>query len=210
MGLSFAKSKNRIVDPVRGTEEPGTRPSKPPPPPQPEILKASGATEQQQQHQTSPSCASDHASHIKTEDGAATTIGPSDTGTDASATQYQHPTPASSTPSSSPSQLPSYRSEQRPPAGTSRSVSVSAPAPPSGRKLRHLFRRSPDRSASDPPLYSSYSSIRPVAYGGGSSNVKRPASEVVQATPREVTAGVVEHRRMPRLPFARYLLRKLT
>ena len=84
MGLSFAKSKNRIVDLERGTEEPGTRPSKSPPPPQPEILKASGATEQQQQHQTSP-CASDHASHIKTEDGAATTIGPSDTGTDPSA-----------------------------------------------------------------------------------------------------------------------------
>ena len=147
----FTKEKNHIIDPEsgHGIEEPGTRPSKSPPPPQTEILKASSAAQQQQQHQTPPSCALDHASHTKTEDGAATTIGPSDTGTDASATQYQ-PTLASSTHSSSPSQLPSYRSEQRPPADTSRSISVSAPAPPTGRELRHLFRRPPVRSASDP------------------------------------------------------------
>jgi hypothetical protein len=159
MGLPFAKSKNCIVDLERGTEEPGTRPSKSPPPPQPKNLRASSAARQQQQHQTPPSSSSDHGSHTKTEVGAATTIGPSDTGTDASAPQYQHPTPASSTPSSSPSLLPSYRSEQRPPVNTPRSALVSEAAPPTGRKLRHLFRRPPVRSALDPPLYSSYSSI---------------------------------------------------
>ena len=105
--------------------------SKSPPPPHPETLKVSSAAQQrqQQQHQTPP-CASDHASHTKTEDGAATSIGPSDTGTDASAPQHQHPTLAGSTPDPSPSQLPSYRSKQRPPADTSRSVSVSAQATP--------------------------------------------------------------------------------
>ncbi|KAI0255607.1 hypothetical protein BJV78DRAFT_1279345 [Lactifluus subvellereus] len=78
--------------------------------------------------------------------------------------------------------------------------SVSAPAsttttpPQSARKLRHLFRRPPVRSASDPPVYSA----RPAT-------VKRPASEVVPARQE-----VVVERRMPRLPSARDLLRKLT
>jgi hypothetical protein len=42
--------------------------------------------------------------------------------------------------------------------------------------------------------------------------MKRPTSEVVPPAPRdlEITAGVVEHRRMPRLLSARDLLRKLT
>jgi hypothetical protein len=75
---------------------------------------------------------------------------------------------------------------------------VPAPAstqqPQSARRLKHLFRRPPVRSASDPPVYS----VRQFT-------VKRPASEEVSA-PREV---VVE-RRMPRLPSARDLLRKLT
>jgi hypothetical protein len=95
---------------------------------------------------------------------------------------------------------------------TPRSVSISAPTPPTGRKLRHLFRRPPVRSASDPPLYPSYSSMRPVTDSGGStsSTMKRPASEVVvPPVPREVQV-VVEQRRMPRLPSARDLLRKLT
>jgi hypothetical protein len=77
--------------------------------------------------------------------------------------------------------------------------SVSAPAAStqsqSARKLRHLFRRPPVRSASDPPVYS----VRQFTEGA----LKRPASEVVPA-PREVV-----ERRMPRLPSARDLLRKL-
>jgi hypothetical protein len=152
-GLSFAKSKNSIVDLERGTEEPGTRPSKSPPvtPPQPEILKASSAAHQQQQHQTPP-CASDHASHTKTEDGAATTISPSDTGTDASAPQPQHPTPANSTPSSSSSHLPSYLSEQRPPADTSLSVSVSAPAPPTQAQTEAFIPSSARSLSLGPPV----------------------------------------------------------
>jgi hypothetical protein len=54
--------------------------------------------------------------------------------------------------------------------------------------------------------------MRPVTArdGGGSSAMRRPASEVVPPAPREVTAGVVEQRRMPRLPSARDLLRRLT
>ncbi|KAF8494328.1 hypothetical protein F5888DRAFT_1716669, partial [Russula emetica] len=171
--------------------------SKSPPLPQPEILKASSAAQQQKQHKTPPS---DHTSHTKTNNiGAATAIVPSGTGTDASTLQHQHqhPAPASSTPApSSPSQLPSYRGEEHPPNPTDttpRSVSVSAPTPPTGRKLRHLFRRPPVRSASDPPSYSSYSSIRPVTDGGGSITMKRPASEVVPPVPREVVV-VVEQR----------------
>jgi hypothetical protein len=77
--------------------------------------------------------------------------------------------------------------------------SVSAPATStqsqSARKLRHLFRRAPVRSASDPPVYS----VRQFTEGA----LKRPASEVVPV-PREVV-----ERRMPRLPSARDLLRKL-
>ncbi|KAH9976877.1 hypothetical protein BGW80DRAFT_1291170 [Lactifluus volemus] len=65
----------------------------------------------------------------------------------------------------------------------------------SARKLRHLFRRPPVRSASDPPVYS----VRQFTEGA----LKRPASEFVPA-PREVV-----ERRMPRLPSARDLLRKL-
>jgi hypothetical protein len=185
--------------------------SKSPPPPQPEVLTSSSAAQQQQQHQTLvPSYASDHASHTKTNNSVATTVFSNGTGADASILQHQHPTPASSTPapSESPSQPPLDQGEQHPPADAPRSVSVSAPAPPTARKLRHLFRRPPVRSASDPPLYSSYSSVRPVTDGGGSSTLKRPASEVVPPAPREVV--VVEQRRMPRLPSARDLLRKLT
>lgn len=75
----------------------------------------------------------------------------------------------------------------------------AAPAPSSARKLKHFFRRPPTRSASDPPAYAS---VREAVEGGA----KRPASEVVQAAPREV----VERSRMPRLPSARDLIRKLT
>ena len=186
--------------------------SKSPPPFQTEILKASSAAQQQQKNQTPPSCASDPASHTKTNNGVTPTIAPSGHGTGAALQNQQHSEPASPipAPSSSPSQPPS-RGEDYPPANsTPRSVSVSAPTPPTGRKLRHLFRRPPVRSASDPPLYPSYSSMRPVADGGGSSGtMKRPASEVVPPVPREV-AVVVEQRRMPRLPSARDLLRKLT
>ncbi|KAI0270542.1 hypothetical protein BC834DRAFT_519827 [Gloeopeniophorella convolvens] len=64
------------------------------------------------------------------------------------------------------------------------------------RGIRHLFRRPPVRSASDPPVYSA-----PMAEA---TRVQRPVSEVV-STLREV-----EPRRMPRLPSARDLLRKLT
>lgn len=181
---------------------------KSPPSPQPETFKAGSTTQQR-----TPPSAPDYASHTKTNSGAATTrttIGPSDTGINASAIQHQHLTLASSTPSSSAPQPPSDLGEEHPPADTPRSVSISAPAPPTGRKLRHLFRRPPVRSASDPPLYPSYSSMRPVTDGGGSSTMKRPASEVSLPAHREVTAVVVEQRRMPRLPSARDLLRKLT
>jgi hypothetical protein len=185
---------------------------KSPPSPQPEILKASSAAQQQPQQQTPP-CAPDYASYPKTNSGAVTTrttIGLSDTGsTNASGIQHQHLTLASSAPSSPAPQPSSDWSEQHPRADTPRSVSVSAPAPPTGRKLRHLFRRPPVRSASDPPLYPSYS-MKPLTDGGGSGTMKRPASEVVPPAPREVTAGLVEQRRMPRLPSARDLLRKLT
>jgi hypothetical protein len=188
--------------------------SKSPPPFQPEILKTSSAAQQQQQHQMPPYCASDHASLTKTNNGSATAIVPSGTGADAGTFQHQqhHPAPASSIPVPSPSQAPSDRGEEHPLADstTPRSVSISAPTPPTGRKLRHLFRRPPVRSASDPPLYPSYSAMRPVTDGGGGSTMKRPASEVVvPPVPREVV--VLEQRsRMPRLPSARDLLRKLT
>ncbi|KAI0269500.1 hypothetical protein BGY98DRAFT_1014639, partial [Russula aff. rugulosa BPL654] len=98
-----------------------------------------GIALQQQQYQTSPSCASDHASPTKTEDSAATAIGPSDTGTDASAAQHQHPTRASSTTSS----------EQRPPADTPRSVSVP-PGAPDRAQTKASIPSSARSSASDP------------------------------------------------------------
>ncbi|KAH9177170.1 hypothetical protein EDB89DRAFT_2064794 [Lactarius sanguifluus] len=79
----------------------------------------------------------------------------------------------------------------------------AVPAPSSARKLKHFFRRPPTRSASDPPAYAT---VRRVAEGGAGVGTKRPASEVVQAAPREV----VERSRMPRLPSARDLIRKLT
>ena len=199
---------------VEATDDrrPGRRASLSRSPPQPEILNASSTTQQKQQHQTPPSSPSDHAPQTKTNSGAATTIFPSGTSADANILQNQHPAPASSAPApASPSQpASSDRGENLPSADTPRSVSVSAPAPPTGRKLRHLFRRPPVRSASDPPLYPSYSSMRPATDGGGSSTMKRPASEVVPPAPREVTVMVAEQRRMPRLPSARDLLRKLT
>jgi hypothetical protein len=80
-------------------------------------------------------------------------------------------------------------------SGSDALPAVSAPPPPTGRKLRHLFRRPPARSASD-PLYS-----YPAVTNDG---VKRPASDVLPA-PREMV-----ERKMPRLPSARDLLRKLT
>ncbi|KAH9009946.1 hypothetical protein EDB83DRAFT_2531025 [Lactarius deliciosus] len=79
----------------------------------------------------------------------------------------------------------------------------AVPAPSSARKLKHFFRRPPTRSASDPPAYAA---VRRVAEGSAGVGTKRPASEVVQAAPREV----VERSRMPRLPSARDLIRKLT
>ena len=83
-------------------------------------------------------------------------------------------------------------------------IPASAPVPSSSsRKLKHFFRRPPTRSASDPP---SYASVRRIAEGAAGVGAKRPASEVVQAVPREV----VERSRMPRLPSARDLIRKLT
>jgi hypothetical protein len=164
--------------------------SESPPPPRQESPGAPGTT----------SGAPDHVSYTR----AAMTMG---TGTnlnasaDAGAHQHQqHPALATPVPPVPPvpplpSSLPS--SDWRDPAGTN-ARPVSAPAPPTGRKLRHLFRRPPVRSASDPPVYSH--TARPVM----DNSAKRPASEVVPA-PREVV-----ERRMPRLPSARDLLRKLT
>jgi hypothetical protein len=100
-----------------------------------------------------------HASHTKTNNGVATTIVPSGTGADASTVQdqNQHPAPASFTPTPSPSQLPPDWGEGHLLTDTTpRSVSVSAPMPPRGRKLKHQFRHPPVRSASDPPLYPLY------------------------------------------------------
>ncbi|KAF8263145.1 hypothetical protein EI94DRAFT_619193 [Lactarius quietus] len=84
-------------------------------------------------------------------------------------------------------------------------IPTFAPPPSSSaRKLKHFFRRPPTRSASDPPAYAS---VRRVAEGGLGVGAKRCASEVFQtAAPREV----VERSRMPRLPSARDLIRKLT
>ena len=108
------------------------------PTPQPEIFKAGSATQQQQQHQTQPFCGLYHASHTKT-NNAERRIS-SHTSADASTLPHQHLAPAGSTPAtSSPLQPSSDRGGQHPPADTPRSVSVSAPAPPSGRKLKHIF-----------------------------------------------------------------------
>ena len=176
----------------------------------PQLQPTGNAEQEQQEHQMPPSCASDHASLTKTNiiNGAATTIVSSGTAADASTLQHQHPAPASSTPATQSPSHPQLDRGEHALADMPRSVSESAPVPPTGRKLRHLFRRPPVRSASDPPLYSSYSSMRPVTDGGGNDTMKRPASEVVPPAPREVV--VVEQRRMPRLPSARDLLRKLT
>ena len=166
------------------------------PPPLPEGLRAPNAAQEQQQQQ--PLSVSDQASsHTKTnKNGAAMTIVPNGAGT-SSALQHQHHAAAASSPPVSSSSQPPARNRNDPPSAEAQR-SVSAPAPPTGRRLRHLFRRPPVRSASDPPLYSY--SMRPAVNGG----LKRPASEVVPA-PREVV-----ERRMPRLPSARDLLRKLT
>ena len=175
--------------------------SKSSPPPLPEGLRTPNAVQAHQQLQQQPPGVSDQASsHHKTNNnGAAMTIVPGSAGT-SSAHQHKHPAEAaaaaSSAPVSSSSQPPVQTRNDPPSADAQRSV--SAPAPPTGRRLRHLFRRPPVRSASDPPLYSY--SMRPAVDGG----LKRPASEVVPA-PREVV-----ERRMPRLPSARDLLRKLT
>ena len=178
--------------------------SKSSPPPLPEGLRTPNAAQeqQQQQQQQQPPGVSDQASsHHKTNNnGAAMTIVPGSAGT-SSAHQHKHPAEAaaatSSAPVSSSSQPAPVQTRNDPPSADAQR-SVSAPAPPTGRRLRHLFRRPPVRSASDPPLYSY--SMRPAVDGG----LKRPASEVVPA-PREVV-----ERRMPRLPSARDLLRKLT
>jgi hypothetical protein len=88
------------------------------------------------------------------------------------------------------------------------SIMTSAPPVPSSsaRKLKHFFRRPPTRSASDPPAYAS---VRRGAEeeGMGGVGAKRRASEVAQVAPREV---IIERSRMPRLPSARDLIRKLT
>jgi hypothetical protein len=87
-------------------------------------------------------------------------------------------------------------------------IPMSAPAPSSSsRRLKHFFRRPPTRSVSDPP---SYASVRRGAEVGVGVGAKRPASEVVQVAQREVVARVVERSKMPRLPSARDLIRKLT
>ena len=170
---------------------------------QPEGLTAPGGAAPEQLQQPPSGASSDNASHTKTNNSATMITVPSGAGTDAGASaggalQHQHPAAASAIlppPVPSSSQPPDRSSHLAAPR------SVSAPAPPTGRKLRHLFRRPPVRSASDPPLYS-YSVMRPVTDGGG---LKRPASEVAPAPRREVV-----ERRMPRLPSARDLLRKLT
>jgi hypothetical protein len=162
-----------------------------------EGIRASSGAAPEQLQQPPSGASSDHASPTKMNIGA---VPSTDAGASAgSALQHQHPAaaPAILPPPAPSSSQPPDRSSH--PAAPPRSV--SAPAPPTGRKLRHLFRRPPVRSASDPPLYS-YSAMRPVTDGGG---LKRPVSEVVPAPRREVV-----ERRMPRLPSARDLLRKLT
>ena len=183
--------------------------SKSPPLPQtltqPEGLRApSGAApEQQQRPPSGAGASSDHASYTMTNNGGGAGVNAGTSASAGSSFQHQHPATAPATISLPPvpasSQPPDWTSH---PSAVAAPRSISAPAPATGRKLRHLFRRPPVRSASDPPLYS-YTSTRPVADDGG---MKRPASEVVPAPRREV----VERSRMPRLPSARDLLRKLT
>ena len=152
------------------------------PPRQEDPRGASGAT----------SRAPDHMLHTKAS-GAAMTMSPTGAGGSAGGGIHQDAAPATPSPSS-PSTQPPDRSS---PLGSDALPAVSAPPPPTGRKLRHLFRRPPARSASD-PLYS-YPAQRVTNDG-----VKRPASAVLPA-PREMV-----ERKMPRLPSARDLLRKLT
>ena len=142
-----------------------------------------------QEEPSATSCAPDHVLHTKAS-GAAMTMSPTGGGTHQDAGPAA---PLSSFPG--PSTQPPDRSS---PAGSDALPAVSAPPPATGRKLRHLFRRPPVRSASDPPLYTY--PAQPVTNDG----VKRPASDVLPA-PREVV-----ERKMPRLPSARDLLRKLT
>ena len=171
---------------------------------QPEGLRAPSGAAQQEQQQPPSVASSDHSSYTGTNNGGSGAD--ADAGASARAAdgalQHQHSatTPAISLPPVPSSSQPPDRTSHPSAAAAPRSISV--PTPATGRKLRHLFRRPPVRSASDPPLYS-YSSTRPVADDGG---MKRPASEVVTAPRREV----VERSRMPRLPSARDLLRKLT
>ena len=153
-------------------------------PPRQEEPSASGAT----------SRAPDHVLYTKAS-GAAMTMSPTGAGGSAGGGTHQDAAPATPLSSLSSTQPPDRCSL----AGSDALPAVSAaPPPPTGRKLRHLFRRPPMRSASDPPLYSY--PVQPVTNDG----VKRPASDVLPA-PREVV-----ERKMPRLPSARDLLRKLT
>ena len=151
-------------------------------PPRQEEPSASGAT----------SRAPDHVLYTKASEVTMSPTGAS--GCEVGCTHHD------ATPATSLSSLPSIQPPDRSNlAGSDALPAVSAaPPPPTGRKLRHLFRRPPMRSASDPPLYSY--PVQPVTNDG----VKRPASDVLPA-PREVV-----ERRMPRLPSARDLLRKLT
>ncbi|KAI0287577.1 hypothetical protein BC826DRAFT_1043678 [Russula brevipes] len=168
-------------------------PGSPPLQPEGPRMAAPGILILQQQP---PSAALDHVSRTRATAGA--TMVPSGAGISADA--GTDVLPAVADPPSS-WQPPNRIGSVTPTADTLRTVTVSAPAPTpvpaTGRKLRHLFRRPPVRSASDPPVYS-YSARLAV------DGVKRPASEVVPV-PREVV-----ERRMPRLPSARDLLRKLT
>ena len=153
-------------------------------PPRQEDPRASGAT----------SRAPDHVLHTKAS-GAAMTVSPAGAGGSAGgATHQQDAAPATPLPSLPSTQPPDRRGQ----TGSDTLPPVPAPPPPTGRKLRHLFRRPPVRSASDPPLYSY--SAQPVPNDG----MKRPTSDVLPA-PQEVV-----ERKMPRLPSARDLLRKLT
>jgi hypothetical protein len=139
--------------------------------------------------------APDHVLHTKAAGAVMTTSSTGGGGSAAGGDTHYGAAPATPLPQS-PSTRPSDRSS---PARSDVPLTVSAPPPPTGRKLRHLFRRPPVRSASDPPLYS-YPAAQPVTNVG----VKRPASDVLPA-PREAV-----ERKMPRLPSARDLLRKLT
>jgi len=131
--------------------------------------------------------APDHLSQAEASE-TAMTMRPASAGAGSHHQHEQHPALASSF-------LSSQAPDRRGPTGADDVLRVIPAPPPTGRKLRHLFRRPPVRSASDPPSYS---------YSVTDEGVKRPASEVVRA-PREVV-----ERRMPRLPSARDLLRKLT